>query len=137
MAPIEDVFTINWAVGWSRSAPPIRADLKPRPYPFAFPEAERSEAIRDLYPSDGGKDPGSSRSDLSVETFVRGRSGEVVVSQQSMFARLGSDPWRGHLQTIIDVVARDLTPIQRNRVSAGIGKPRRSSVADIGFLPAR
>ena len=58
---------------------PIRAKLKPLSYQFAFPEAEWSEAIRDLPPSDGGKDPGSSRSDLSVGSLVRGRSGGEIL----------------------------------------------------------
>ena len=40
---------------------------------FALPEGERSEAIRDLYTSDMGKDPGSARSDEGVRPLVRGR----------------------------------------------------------------
>ena len=58
---------------------PIRANFTLLPPPFAFPEAEWSEAIRDLHPSDGGEDPGSSRSDLAVGSLVRGRSGDETL----------------------------------------------------------
>ena len=45
--------------------------------PLAFPEADCSEAIREPYTFERCKDPGSARSDLSVGSFVRGRSRKV------------------------------------------------------------
>ena len=51
---------------------PIRANFEPLPFPFAFPEAECSEAIRDLDPSERGEDPGSSRSDFLLCRAIHG-----------------------------------------------------------------
>ena len=58
--------------------PHLRQTSRANTHRLAFPEAECSEAIRDLYTSESGKGPGSSRSDLGVGSLVRGRS-EVVV----------------------------------------------------------
>ena len=55
---------------------PIRANIEVS----AFPEAEWSEAIRDLYTSEMCKDPGSSRSDLAVGTLVRGRKERFLLT---------------------------------------------------------